>query len=604
MISHSETPQPNSTPVVVTPTPPGNALLEAAKTDDILAAEKILSNKDQIIDPHWYYPHNGFRGLHFAVQNKSERMVMILRRNNADETVTCLVDATDFKTALTPIAYAAYLGHWDVVLAFTVDINNKTHIENPLSQSGRALFRATQNNQPHVTRALLTKKADSTYFEPTTGFTGLHYAAQHNSHSMVFAYREFSANELTLCLPTATTIKQAVTPIAYAAIIQSWDAVLAFTIPVQGKTMIADPASQSGMAVMYAALNKKTAVVKQLIKLNALTTWFTLNDHNTPLHCAVINLDTEMLLDLRAHNADETKKNKALRTAKEEAEHLAKTDAKYLIAVKAFEVPVTKDTDTRDADNLIKAFGDTSKTHLVPEFEVNVANAIAGDEIAIHTLAKYYQNNAQDNKAILFTAIDTLSDTILEIERQEGKKYLNSKAKKSLWSKSNPLASLMQNACNINLIIRLKETKSVDIITLILVAAKLISQSSATTILLEETLISIFKDDMKIDNDTTYILLRSRTKAAAQIALNPQEYHFEEKACSSSTQQVLTTLSNKPIVETHKRNNEVISSRVDDSLNNDGDVPQPTQIITPPTNVNVENEAGMFDPPQRKIINM
>ena len=181
------------------------------------------------------------------------------------------------------------------------------------TNAGSALLTAAEYNQTEVVAALLSQNAETRWVKNKTHMSALHYAAQHDNVKMIINLREHNASEVVIAKKIENDLTE-YTPIVLAASLQKWEAVKAFTIPINGKTNIAIRNTDSARAMLIAAGHNQTTVVKVLLQCNVETFWRLVNTHDTALHIAVDHGNIEMIMDLRSSGASETATNKNQQT--------------------------------------------------------------------------------------------------------------------------------------------------------------------------------------------------------------------------------------------------------------------------------------------------
>lgn len=435
----------------------------------------------------------------------------------------------------------------------------KSGIADPSSKSGSSLSNAAEKNQTAIVSLLLAQGAETNWGHPSTHISPLHYAAENDNAEMVINLREYNASETLHTLNSDRA-----TPIVLAAKRKHWNAVIAFTVPVKDKTtksdkektLISNKDTDSGLALIFAAMYNHTAAVKALSAAGADTSWtmrkerfgewsyydLTSEEESfTALHWAVHYCNIEMIIALRKAGASETTRDNNRHTPIEFSSKRAykETIPAFWNVVTAFAISLT---DEAKIAELIKntpmlPTKEESKLNAIKETQTNVASALSGDNIAIKALAQHYRNKKEYSKAVIFTALDITAGDRETDDIAKGINYITS-IQSSVYLRFNNysltllcalLLRCITNTKSENYLPQQKRTHdlSTDPIKLLLLLIASEREADQTKLakaktLMEATILAVF-NDMGLDKESATLLLKAKNSAViiTMCALEP-----------------------------------------------------------------------------------
>lgn len=208
---------------------------------------------------------NGNTVMHAAIVNRDEKMLDLLLNYNID------LSAKN-NAGLTPVALAARLGYWDIVVKI---VSKRKEGKHDYFEYSQALLLAAQNNDVDMVRVLLLAGAKADARHPVTKDTALHYAVFHRNLRMIrLLMRHDAASDHWNA--------QDMYPIEYALSLGYWDCVM--LIAVMRKR---DANSMYGRILFEALREKHYQFAPALLAAGAWPKFKNLEGGETVLHLAV-----------------------------------------------------------------------------------------------------------------------------------------------------------------------------------------------------------------------------------------------------------------------------------------------------------------------------
>lgn len=234
--------------------------------------------------PNFIIPSCGNSTLHFAVEHRNTATIAYLVAAKADITL-------ENHQSLTPMTLAAKNNHWDIVSLIAgirpTDPDDKAGY-------GSALLSAVRQNEYQSARTLIFAGASPNWHYNSSMKSTLHCAVHNHNNDMLKLLIQANAD-------LSAVDNDNMAPIAYAASLNLWDAVItiASLVSIHGRDEF-----QYAEALLTAAEENELDALKALIKGGADCNGSMSENGNTALHWAIKHRNKAMVSELLNAKAD------------------------------------------------------------------------------------------------------------------------------------------------------------------------------------------------------------------------------------------------------------------------------------------------------------